>query len=933
MADRISFLRMQAAITMARRAACDRRVTWLILAALMAWPALAAGAAAPPANTQNDSRSLVAAAGVPFVENRGLGRDSNVAFLAETFAATVMVERDGAVSYGVKGTESKPFLIRERFSREKLSPEGTDPAAVQVSYFRGNDPEKWRTKLPTFQSIRVADVSKGVSLSLQAFNDNVEKIFTVSPGADPTAISVAVEGIAALKLGPAGELEMHTAKGPLTFSAPVAYQVKGGSRHPVEVSYQLGSEHSYGFYVGAYDRTQPLIIDPIIASTYIGRDSRDYGFDVVVDGDGNVYAAGHSTDFNTSPYQTTAGSYSAGELGDIDVYFGKRDAVVSKFDPTLGQLLASTFVGGAEDDGAFSIVFEAATNPMDDDHILVAGLTWSPDFPMVEGSNAFDTVHNGSSDLFVLRLDTDLSTLIASTYVGGTDLDNAFATSPSRGPRLAVDAAGDIYVTGTTNSFDFPVIPPGKDQGYTPFQDVNQGDGDAFVIKLSNNLEELMKWTFLGGGQDESGTAIATVGDRVLVAGHTESAENWLPPPYQPFPTTLGAFDVTHNSRSGVLFEDGFLSRFDADLETLQASTFIGGDGGDLVWDMAVDPINGWVYIAGATDSGTFPTTPTAYMPTRYAPYNGFVAKLNIDLDTLLAGTYLGGRCPEALAETMLHGLALDGYGAVWVTGRTWDDFRPTFPVTNIDDPDLPVWYDPVHYAWKDVVLTRFNHTLERVDDSLHVGGSDHQEAWGIFCRNVQRGGDVGQAVEVSVTGWSKSGTPNDRFYPVFLGEPGFTDSFDYFAENDDVLVTKFLFSESPLLSDGFEPARDRPCLDLAMTVMVDNGNNECGTERSLTLTLPPPGAPQYVDVRYCYTATNTGNTAFRTHSLVDNQQTDPLFTDLPNVLNPGADMWVTNVVRLTASATNTGTWTAENILLNRSVSASDTISVIVRLP
>ena len=401
----------------------------------------------------------------------------------------------------------------------------------------------------------------------------------------------------------------------------------------------------------------------------------------------------------------------------------------------------------------------------------------------------------------MLRLTDDLSTLLASTYVGGSHLESAFEPGTGRGPDMAIDTGGNIYVAGTTYSFDFPIIPVGKDEGYAPFQAVKNGDDDAFVIKLSNDLTRLLGWTYLGGSNEDRGTAVAVDNaGHVFVSGHTESAENWQLPPYVGFPITPFAYDPTHNSRSGVVLEDGFVSRFDADLEILEASTFLGGGAEDRVWDMAFDPHGGRVFVTGGTGSLNFPTTPGAFMPARFAAKNGFVTALDRDLTELAASTYLGGIGEGSSAETYLYGLAVDDFGAIWVTGYTWDDYLPTFPVTtDLDDPDLPPWYDPEYYASKDIVVTRFDSLLSRLATSLHVGGSYQQEPRAVFARTVRLGGSPEEDyVDVSVAGWSEEGSSNDRFYPVFLNDPGFVNSYDNFAENDDVLVTTFRVIPEP---------------------------------------------------------------------------------------------------------------------------------------
>ena len=133
------------------------------------------------------------------------------------------------------------------------------------------------------------------------------------------------------------------------------------------------------------------------------------------------------------------------------------------------------------------MAIEIGIEPGEGDRIVVAGLTGSADFPIT--LSAFDRTHNGNSDVFVFRMNEDLSSILASTYVGGSHMEKAFEPNTDRGPDMAMDAAGSIYVAGTTYSSDFPDIPAGKELPgeYVPFQAVKHDDDDAFVIKLSNN--------------------------------------------------------------------------------------------------------------------------------------------------------------------------------------------------------------------------------------------------------------------------------------------------------------------------------------------------------------------------------------------------------------------------------------------------------------
>jgi hypothetical protein len=209
---------------------------------------------------EHEIKAAMARARIPFVENGGQISDQNVAYHAETFAGGVVVEKGGAVAFHVSNAESGGLVVRERYCDDALSPTGIHPSMAKVSYFRGNDPTAWQSGLPTFEAISLGEISDGISLVFEAHNNNVEKIFTVAPGAHPRSISAQIEGIEGLRVLPNGELELCSERGPFCFSSPIACQRIDGRRHDVKVAYTLRGNSSYGFgghQVAVLDLQQP----------------------------------------------------------------------------------------------------------------------------------------------------------------------------------------------------------------------------------------------------------------------------------------------------------------------------------------------------------------------------------------------------------------------------------------------------------------------------------------------------------------------------------------------------------------------------------------------------------------------------------------------------------------------------------------------------
>jgi hypothetical protein len=744
------------------------------------------------ASTGEGIAARISDVSVPFVENRGQVSDPAVKYYAQLIGGKLLVEEQGRLTYDLGLAAGRRALLHESFSERSLEPAGAALSATRVSYFRGRDPDGWHTNLATYEAISYGAISEGVSLVLKAHHGNVEKIFTLAPGADLESIAVRVEGIQGMKVRPTGELEVRTPQGPVAFTRPVAYQDVDGERREVDAKYVLLADkaYAYGFEVGGYDAKRPLIIDPLLASSYIGSYSYDYGLAIAVDAAGDVYIAGGSRrDSLGRYYPTTSGVYQEADADDDDDY----DVIVSKLDSGLTTLLASTFIGGVEYDVANAMEVDPGVGAGGSESLVIVGLTSSTDFPATAG--AYDEDYNGSSDVFVLRMSTDLVSLEASTYVGGSHYEFAFETNMDRGPSMAIDAAGNIYVAGTTASSDFPTTPTDAGYGYTAFQDSKHGDDEAYVFKLSPDLSALLAGTYLGGSKNERGTGVALdASGHVFVTGHTESTdgEHW-PMTYR-FPTTLGAYDRTYNSDGGVLHEDGFVSRFDGNLETLEASTFIGGDSFEWYWAIAVDPADGSVYVGGVTQSSDYPTTPGAYDETSNSGYDGFISKLDNDLTTLVAGTRLGG---GGGGSNYIYALEVDPDGNLWATGYTSSDEFP-----NLEDPDDPNWStysNPSYFSSKDVFLSQLDADLTELLRSVHMSGSYDQQIWDMvvhFDGYYAPGEDVPTIPEdeptVHVVGRAESGgTTANGYYTT----PG---AYDRVAHNGDVLITIFGYVPEP---------------------------------------------------------------------------------------------------------------------------------------
>jgi hypothetical protein len=456
---------------------------------------------------------------------------------------------------------------------------------------------------------------------------------------------------------------------------------------------------------------------PISASTYLGG-SGEEGFHpvtVAIGGDGCVFVAGKT---ESEDFPTTPGAYDG-------TFNGEQDIFVSKFDPDLNTLLASTFIGGS------MIEFSCSLAIGDGGDVYLAAVTNSRDFPITE--EAYDVSYGGSDDFVVLRMDSDLTTLQASTFLGGRYRETAAR-------RFMVLNGGSVYVTGLTESIDFPTTTGAHDETY------NSG-GDAFVSRLDPDLHKLLSSTFIGGSANDWAYSLAL--DReggVYVTGHTESMN---------FPIGGDAHDGRYNGGTDV-----FVTRLDDDLSEITASTYLGGSAFDNTASIAVDEL-GRVYVSGHTASADFPTTPDAYS----REYSGgnrdvFVTAFDAELN-LLTSTLLGGRGRE-----IQPCIVFSDDGDVVISGATASS-------------DFPVSMGTGYGGSVDYFLSRMDAGLTSLVASVYIGGSGEE-----YFGDVTPGGGEDE--------FYASGSTGSGSFPVTGG------SYDesYNGGDSDVFVMRISLAE-----------------------------------------------------------------------------------------------------------------------------------------
>ena len=621
-------------------------------------PAVSAGGGsgtALPVPSRGQRQWLARFASLPlsFELNRGQ-TDRRVKFLARGQAYTLFLTADEAVLALRKPSaerNSKLETGNSKLDRRTPNPEsripallrlklvGADPSAPvmgegelpgQSNYFLGKDPRAWHTHIPTYAKVRYRSLYPGVDLVYYGHQGQLENDFELAPGVDPSRISLQVEGADGMKVDAAGDLVLEAGGGDVRLRQPLAYQPSGGGKRWVTARYVLHSGNRVGWEVKGYDRRRPLIIDPVLNySTYLGGKGGDVAFGIAVDSSGDAYLAGstNSTDFPTKNGKQTSSS-------------GSGDAFVAKLNSSGSALVYSTYLGGSGADLAMAIAVSAGD-------AFVTGSTTSEDFPTAPAVSStstgpFQAVYGGNTDAFVTQLNSTGDGLVYSSYLGGSGADF--------GQGVAVDASGNAYVTGSTQSANFPTV--------NPLQAGSGGSSDVFVAKVNFPGTALLYSTFLGGTKPDIGMSIKVDSSgNAYITGYTFSSN---------FPT----LNPLQGSNAGNV--NAIVAEVDAAGSALVFSTYLGGSTDDRGLGIALDA-SGNIYVTGVSQSTDFPTTPNALQISNRGQSDAFVSKLNSTGSTLTYSTLLGGSGAD-----QGNAIAVDSSGDAFVTGFTQSSDFPT---------------------------------------------------------------------------------------------------------------------------------------------------------------------------------------------------------------------------------------------------------------
>ncbi len=560
-----------------------------------------------------------------------------------------------------KGKKSNPFFsksksdnldqsIAEGFNKHaysmtflgaKPNPEisGNQQLSGYKNFFFGNDPSNWASNVRSYKGVTYQNMYDGIDVEIYSQLKYLKYDIVVAPQIDPNQIQILYEGIEGLTILENGDLEVKLSNQNIREAKLSAYQVINGKQQSVPCTFKIlnGNIVAFDFPQG-YDSNYELVIDPVwVFSTLTGSTADNWGYTSTYDSQGNLYAAGIAF---SSGYPTTTGAYQTTFAG------GNIDISLSKFSPNGTTLLYSTYLGGTNVEIPHSLVVDSQ------DNLVMLATTGSSNFPVTAGcyDNTFNTGYantttspnitfSNGSDIALVKINPAGNTLLASTFVGGTDnegLNEALVLNYADDIRgeVVVDGNDDIYVATSVYSDDFPT---------TTGASINNGGGfgsqDATVFKMSSDLTSMSWSSFYGGSGNDGAFSVRvspSTGD-VYICGGTVSAN---------LPMGASPMDGTYVGGG-----DGYVASFNGTNGTFLNATYLntaGSSSYDQSFILEIDD-DGDIYAFGQT-KGSY----TVFNAT-YSNANGsqFIQKMSPDLSTSIFSTVFGsGRSTVDISPT-----------------------------------------------------------------------------------------------------------------------------------------------------------------------------------------------------------------------------------------------------------------------------------------
>jgi len=676
-----------------------------------------------------------------FEANRGQ-TDRSVKFFTRAGGYNLYLTPTESVMVTPAGPSAASGVVRMKLKGANPSPvvQGLEVQPGYTNYLIG-DSSRWRTGVKHYGKVQLTGVYPGIDMVYRFDKGQVEYDFVVAPGAKPWRIILGFEGAKDLRLDAKGNLLLRTGTGEVTYKAPYLYQTLGSKRVPVKGRFVLAANNHVRFEVGNYIESKELVIDPALNySSFLGGSVDDYANALAVDTAGNAYVTGYtqSADFS-SGNPVGAGQLQPGLIGGKDVF-------VTKVNPAGTAVLWSTYYGAAGDEVANGIGVDGTGK------VYITGSTTGTLPATTPAPVTLGTA--GGTDAFLVALNAAGTAVVYARQFGGPQVDS--------GNGIAVDAAGNAYVTGVTASIAINSFPTTALSAQP--NAVAGAQTDAFVAKFSPVGNQVYA-SYLGDTGIDKGNAIAIDGaGNAYIAGQAGDA----------FVSVIGYPTVFKNTVTGA--SDSFIVKMDPTGANFVYKTFVGGSGIDEATGIAVDSLNS-VYITGYTFSADFPdgnvAFPTIGQTTIGTAPDAFVFKLKPfngggHNDGVYA-TYLGGS-----GDDRANAIVVDNAFYAYVTGTT---YASDFPMVS------PIAEAATLVGAPEAFVTQIGPTGGVIGFSTFLGGTTMTGGQGIA---------LDTSKNIFVTGWTNSTAPT---FPVVAGSFQVANAGAF-----DAFITKFGSAVPPLL-------------------------------------------------------------------------------------------------------------------------------------
>jgi gliding motility-associated-like protein len=615
------------------------------------------------ANNNNGSTNTV-----KFTENKNQW-DENILYKAQLDGGALFLERN-CFTYNFYDKEkelnnhvgrsavfgtiaSHAFRMTFLNARKQTIINPRKPSVDYCNYFIGNDAAKWAGGVKNYNELVYRNLYEHIDLEVQGFQNSLKYNFIVGPLGNTANIQMSYEGLKEISLE-RGALRLKTTVNELVEQSPFAYQWINGKRVEVACEFVLeGSTVHFNFPLG-YSKGAELVIDPqVIFSASSGSIDSNFGHACTYDADGNLYSGG-----------IVFGTGYPIKLG-VDNFFhgGNEDVVITKYNASGTDIVYSTYLGGASDEIVTSMMVDAANN------LFLFGVTGSKNFPVsanacypaFKGGPAYDPHPNNGNyfaegtDIYVSKFNSTGNALLASTFIGGTANDGINSNAVNAGPLdslqynygdyyrgdLEVDKWGNVFVTTSSRSNDFPMI--------NGFDKTLDGQQDAVVFEMNADLSKLLWSTYLGGSDKDGGYGLALDDLSIYVTGGTSSSN---------FPVTVGAVQPLAGGGKA----DGYVAKITSDGKELVASTYWGTKNYDQSFFVQLDK-NKDVYLFGQSE-GKMPLKGSVYSN----PNSGqFITKMNSQLTDVIFSTVIGNK--DSLPILSPTAFMIDACSNIYIAG------------------------------------------------------------------------------------------------------------------------------------------------------------------------------------------------------------------------------------------------------------------------